>query len=201
MEGLARESGLRPLGHEGVSLQISWSRAYTPSVKKCSIRGCSKPSRQRGWCYMHYYRWRRHGDPQRTLRPYRGPTECSVDRCQRKPMAQGLCSPHYQRLRHHGDVDADRPIRERLGRYVHNGYMLVFVPKDTPGRGKNGYMLEHRYVMQEYLGRPLRSGEEIHHRSGNRLDNRIENLELRIRAHGSGATAPHCATCTCWPSP
>ena len=29
----------------------------------CSIAGCGKPQRSRGWCAMHYTRWFRHGDP------------------------------------------------------------------------------------------------------------------------------------------
>lgn len=27
----------------------------------CSIEGCGKPHYGRGWCSMHYWRWRRHG--------------------------------------------------------------------------------------------------------------------------------------------
>lgn len=27
----------------------------------CSIEGCVKPASRRGWCHMHYYRWRMHG--------------------------------------------------------------------------------------------------------------------------------------------
>jgi hypothetical protein len=27
----------------------------------CSVEGCEKPLRKRGWCDMHYERWRRHG--------------------------------------------------------------------------------------------------------------------------------------------
>lgn len=30
---------------------------------KCSVEGCDKSLQARGWCSMHYYRWRIHGDP------------------------------------------------------------------------------------------------------------------------------------------
>lgn len=39
-------------------------------------------------------------------------------------------------------------------------------------------ILEHRYVMQQSIGRPLTSKEVVHHKDGNRLNNSIENLEL-----------------------
>lgn len=31
----------------------------------CSIDGCGKPARTRGWCNTHHMRWYRHGDPLR----------------------------------------------------------------------------------------------------------------------------------------
>ena len=31
--------------------------------KVCKIAGCKKPVEARGWCLMHYQRWRRFGDP------------------------------------------------------------------------------------------------------------------------------------------
>ena len=30
---------------------------------ECSITDCDLPTRSRGWCRIHYARWRRHGDP------------------------------------------------------------------------------------------------------------------------------------------
>ena len=43
----------------------------------------------------------------------------------------------------------------------------------------NGKMLmKHRYVYQEYIKRPLLRGELIHHKNGDKSDNRIENLEI-----------------------
>lgn len=34
----------------------------------CAVEGCDKGARRRGWCYTHYSRWYKHGDPTFTLR-------------------------------------------------------------------------------------------------------------------------------------
>lgn len=60
-------------------------------------------------------------------------------------------------------------------------------------RQRHVEILEHRLVMERTLGRPLLRHEEVHHRNGDRTDNRLENLELRIGKHGSGSShCPHC---------
>lgn len=59
-------------------------------------------------------------------------------------------------------------------------------------------MLEHRWVMEQHIGRRLTRAEQVHHVNHNRLDNRIENLEL-VSSHEHGlrhTVLPVEKTCT-----
>lgn len=40
------------------------------------------------------------------------------------------------------------------------------------------WKLEHRHLMEQHIGRPLRRDEHVHHINGDSLDNRLENLQL-----------------------
>jgi DNA-binding CsgD family transcriptional regulator len=68
-------------------------------------------------------------------------------------------------------------------------YRKLWIPPDHPlaaMRPERGYVMAHRLIMAEKIGRPLRPGETVHHINGDGLDNRPENLELRQGNHGPG---------------
>lgn len=56
-------------------------------------------------------------------------------------------------------------------------YTYALVP-DHPYATKNGYVLHHRIVMENHLGRLLNPDEVVHHKNHNKQDNRLDNLEV-----------------------
>jgi len=64
-------------------------------------------------------------------------------------------------------------------RKLRTGYIYRYAP-DHPYCTKTGYVMEHRLVMEEKLGRYLKPGEVVHHIDGNKSHNCIDNLELKL---------------------
>ena len=84
----------------------------------------------------------------------------------------------------------EKNINWKGGRRNVGGYIYLLKP-DHPNSGVNGYVAEHRLVMEKKLGRYLDPKEVIHHLNGKKADNREENLELRKNqsVHKSGEEA------------
>jgi len=65
------------------------------------------------------------------------------------------------------------------------GYIQIWKPEHPNAKGA-GYIHEHRLIISEHLGRPLIKGENVHHKNGERADNRLSNLELWSTTQPSG---------------
>jgi HNH endonuclease len=179
---------------------------------KCAMRNCNSPPRSPGskQCENHY---------RRNLRERRGVVHCSFAGCNGVVKAKGLCKRHWQfeamrdpKRDRCAVAECERPTQARKYCSAHyhrlnRGLALTapIKPHAAPGAGyvKDGYHLisnvpAHRLIMEQSLGRPLSAGETVHHKNGDRLDNRLVrghelhcpgtccNLELWSRRQPSG---------------
>jgi hypothetical protein len=65
-----------------------------------------------------------------------------------------------------------------IEKIVSKGDYLYAVVRNHPKATTLGYVFEHRIVVENSLGRILANTEVVHHKNGNKKDNRLDNLEV-----------------------
>jgi hypothetical protein len=97
--------------------EIEHLQAWSPPPKQprgpiekpiCTVEGCEMNCHGRGYCRLHYRRWKATGNPGplgRVKKPNGSYTnsECSVEGCSKIPVGQGLCPMHHRRFLMTGD--------------------------------------------------------------------------------------------------
>jgi hypothetical protein len=113
-----------------------------------------------------------------------------------KPLGSALSRYRWQACPHCGKTrwvqyspsrpqDMTRPCTQCRA-YLHKtkdkrGYVYIKLKKEDffySMTDNRGYVLEHRLVMAQSLGRCLQKWEVIHHKNGIKSDNQLSNLEL-----------------------
>lgn len=65
---------------------------------------------------------------------------------------------------------------ENLQKIDKSCYILIYKPYHKYSKTRNGWIFEHRAVIEDYIKRKLRKGECVHHINEDKQNNKIENL-------------------------
>lgn len=123
-------------------------------------------------------------------------TECAYKRFEAKPRVTVTCAVCGRQDDYPSSVAktrkyCDNPDCSRQGRFknalerTHNskparltgdGYVKIWEPEHP--KATHGWVLEHRWLMEQHLGYVLDSTVEVDHKNRNRSDNRLENLQV-----------------------
>lgn len=121
-------------------------------MKTCSVEGCEKPLRARGWCATHWSRWRRSGSP---TAPYKNNRYVPIaDRFWMK-------------------VEKGPDCWNWTGSIVTSGYGSIMERVD----GRNRPHMAHRFAYELLIG-PIREGMQVDHRCSNRKCVNPDHLRL-----------------------
>jgi hypothetical protein len=118
-----------------------------------------------------------------------------VDGCERQQVnkARGLCALHYKQV-----LDRDRwtdvgapcaplgCVGGHYGQRCGGRELTPIAARRVPGTGSINRLGYKEITVAPLRGRDLKSTEHVHHRNGDRLDNRPSNLELWTTGQPNG---------------
>jgi HNH endonuclease len=99
------------------------------------------------------------------------------------------CGAEYKKTRHKPQIYCSPSCRNRATNEKRRGSEWKVRKSDgyvVRSDGHSQTEMQHRFVMEQVLGRKLKPFENVHHKNGDRADNRPGNLELWVRRQPYG---------------
>lgn len=145
----------------------------------CSIDGCGKKARALGWCSMHHWRYKNHGDPLKLLAKPDIPKFCNIEGCcnTRSVGRKGMCNAHYLRWKRYGNPKIQKkPANGVVQKWLlsHVGYegqecLIWPFSRQNDGRGAINHSFSpqaHRVMCMLAHGLPPSDRHEAAHSCG-----------------------------------
>lgn len=146
-----------------------------PGQADCKVEGCGSKNYALGYCYRHYRRLLRYGDPVDG-----GFHPCAVEGCKRKTL-RVYCWFHKKRLVHGLPMDNEKHPAKGVRNAMWKGGVALY---------PDHYAMKRNRIIKirqcggrcEVCGK---KGYQIHHRDGSKDNHRLDNLVLLCRGcHG-----------------
>jgi len=157
------------------------------AMELCSVPGCTRRSKCRGWCGAHHERWRMHGDVQADRPVGKLPrSACLACGSEVRRSTNQYCSQRCSSL--HRDAAATLrslevhprsvPVgTERMRVHSKTGDTRVWVKVAEPHTWR-----PRAVAVWEATHGPLPRGMIVHHKNRDGLHDQIDNLEAMTRA-------------------
>jgi hypothetical protein len=115
----------------------------------CTIDGCTRALRARGWCATHWARWKANGDPLTVTKPATKTSDtCDAPDCTRPTPTGTYCNMHRNRLSRTGQLGLTRAPRG-----LHSqGYVIIQRKGHPVVTDAHGWVYEHRVVLHDAIG-------------------------------------------------
>lgn len=163
--------------------------SFRNKSKPCKLEDCKNISKCLGFCSRHYQRYKKFGDPNAPFRKIGQPKNGQNLPCLKcyqnfyRPLSAikrgdaKFCSRECAFLFQKGKQKNIKPIESRRWYLNPKGYVQTTIRRQR--------IYQHRWVMEQEIGRKLTNSEFVHHINGNKQDNSIENLVLVTKENHS----------------
>lgn len=167
--------------------------------RTCSVPGCERIHYGRGWCSLHYARWRVHGSTDMPSRKRPAAPLCSIEGCEQPSADRGLCATHWhQNKAQRSATRRGRKSRSTLGNRPKAAASRVSSAKSCASEGCNkkpvakGLCSWHYQVARD-ARQPVCSVDGCN--SPERAKNLCPNHYAYLRRHGVLAPQFTCEGC------